>query len=608
MEVFTLSERIAEETLNKIRQDIDIVDIISEYVQLKKQGRNYLGLCPFHHENTPSFSVSSDKQLYHCFGCGAGGNAFSFLMEIEGLTFQEATVKLADIANVDIGNSLATFSKPKSVPDDIRQMIDAHNLLGKFYHHLLINTKEGQKAFEYLQERGISKQSIEKFQIGYALDSWEFDYKFLMNKKFKPELMEKAGLIIKRDQDDSYFDRFRDRIMFPIYDRNHDIIAFSGRTLGSEQPKYLNSPETVIFNKSKVLYNYNLARPTIRKQQHAILFEGFADVIAADRSGVENGVATMGTSLTNEHVSILTKNVQSITICYDSDSAGIDAAYRAGNLLHHADCQVKVAIMPKGMDPDDYVKNYGEEKFRDDVIRSSLTFMAFKMQYYRKGKNLQVEGDRLLYIEEVLKEISALDSVVEKDLYLRQLSDEFSLSLEALKEQEKRNSKQLGKSGRNSEKEPPPQLAMVPKYVERVKPAYYNAERFLIAYMLKSADVTYKVQELLEGNTLNIDEHQAIITYLYGFYERNQVPDLNSFLNYLEDEKLRRIIVEIEMTQINDEISDQELMDYINQVLNYKKGLIIKEKEAELKEAGRQKDFEKAKVLWQEIQQIRKTM
>ena len=606
MEVFTLSERIAEETINEIRQRTDIVDLISEYVQLNKQGRNYLGLCPFHQEKSPSFSVSTDKQVYHCFGCGAGGNVFSFLMEIEGLSFQEATIKLADKANIELGDSL-TLSKAKSVPDDIKQMIEAHQLLSKFYHHLLVNTKEGQNALEYLLARGFSKQSIEKFQIGYALNSWDFDYKFLMNKQFHPKLLEKAGLIIKREQDGSYFDRFRDRIMFPIVNRNNETIAFSGRILGSEQPKYLNSPETAIFNKSNVLYNYYLARPTIRKHQQAVLFEGFADVIAADRSGIENGVATMGTSLTKEHISILKKNAQSVTICYDSDSAGIEATYKAGEMLQKANCQVKVAVMPKGMDPDDYVKNYGEEKFRNDVIGSSLTFMGFKMLYFRKGKNLQVEGDRLLYLEEVLKEISLLESAVEKDLYLRQLSDEFNLSLEALKEQERQNYKQTHPNARNERKEPV-QKFLAPRYVERVKPAYMNAERFLIAHMLRSMDVTFKVQEMLEGNTLNIDEHQAIITYLYGFYESDHIPDLNSFIHYVDDENLRRIIVEIEMMQINDEISEQELMDYINQVLNYKKRLKIKEKEDELKEAGRQKDFEKAKILWQEIQQIRKTM
>ncbi len=608
MEVFTLSERIADEILDQIRQATDIVDIISEYVQLKKQGRNYSGLCPFHHENTPSFSVSPDKQVYHCFGCGAGGNVFSFLMEIEGLPFLEAAVKLADKANVDLGNRIPTGSKPKSIPEHIKQMIDAHNLLTKFYHHLLVNTKEGQKAFEYLLQRGFSRESIEKFQIGYALDSWDFDYKFLTSKKFEAELMEKAGLIIKRE-DGSYFDRFRDRIMFPIFNRHHDTIAFSGRTLGSEQPKYLNSPETAIFNKSRVLYNYNLARPAMRKHEQVVLFEGFADVIAAERSGIENGVATMGTSLTEEHLSIIKKDVQTVTICYDSDSAGIEAAYRAGSMLHKASYQVKVAVMPKGMDPDDYVKTYGEERFRNDCIGSSLTFMGFKMQYYRKGKNLQVEGDRLLYIEEVLKEISSLESAVEKDLYLRQLAEEFNLSLEALKEQERLHSKQtVAHPVRKENRETMPNLAMVQKYAEKVKPAYQNAERHLIAHMLRSADVTYRVQEMLQGNMLNIDEHQAIITYLYGFYEMNHTPDLNRFLNYVEDEKLRRIIVEIGMTQIHDDITHQELMDYINQVLKYKKELKVKGKLAELKEAGQQKDFEKAKLLWQEIQQIRKSM
>lgn len=603
-----MSDRIAEEKLNEIRQASDIVDVISEYVQLKKQGRNYVGLCPFHGENTPSFSVSVDKQVYHCFGCGAGGNVFSFLMEIEGLSFQEVSLKLADKANIDLGMSISTIGNPKSVSDDIKQMIDAHNLLRKFYHHLLVNTKEGQPALEYLLERGFTLESIDKFQIGYALNSWDFDYKFLTNKNFHPELIEKAGLIIRRDQDEGFFDRFRDRIMFPIYDRNGQTVAFSGRSLGANPPKYLNSPETTIFNKSKILYNYHLARPAIRRLQQAILFEGFADVIAADRSGVENGIATMGTSLTDEHVSILKKNVQSVTICYDSDSAGIEAAFRAGNMLQRANCQVKVAIMPDEMDPDEYVKKFGAEKFRNEVINAGMTLMSFKMLYYRKGKNLQDEGNRLFYIEEVLKEISLLDKAVEKDLYIRRLAEEFNLSLEALKEQERQYDK---KHQRTEQKQPIKGLQkpmMMTRQANRIKPAFHNAERLLIAHMLRSMEVAYKVQELMKGHTFNIDEHQAIITYLYGFYESDHLPDLNSFLSYIDDEKLRRIIVDIEMMPLNEEISDQELMDYINQVLKYQKMLMIKEKEAELREADRYKDLEKAKSLLAEIQQIRKTL
>lgn len=601
-----MSERIAEETINKIRLASDIVDIISEYVQLKKQGRNYSGLCPFHGENTPSFSVSSDKQVYHCFGCGAGGDVFSFLMEIEGLSFQEAAFKLADKASIELGENLAPFNK--SISNDATQMIDAHNLLSKFYHHLLVNTKEGQHALDYLLKRGFTTEIIDKFQIGYALDSWDFDYKFLTSKNFHPVLMEKAGLIIKRDQDETYFDRFRDRIMFPILDKNGKTVAFSGRSLGASKPKYLNSPETTIFNKSKILYNFHRARPAIRKFQQVVLLEGFADVIAADSSGIENGVATMGTSLTDEHVSILKKNAQSVTICYDSDSAGIDAAFRAGNLLQQANCQVRVAMMPDGMDPDEYVKQNGEEKFRNEVIGASLTLMSFKLLYYRKGKNMQDEGDRLLYIEEVLKEIAHLDKVVEKDLYLRQLADEFTLSLSALKDQERQYAKKLPGKEIVQNKVEYEQPFITTRRVNRIKPAFQNAERYLIAHMLRSIDVTYRVQELMEGNTFNIDEHQAIITYLYGFYENDHSPDLNSFLSYMDDEKLKRMVVDIDMMPLNGEITDQELMDYINQVLKHQKMLKIKKKEAELKEADRQKDLSRAVSLLAEIQQIRKSL
>jgi DNA primase len=601
-----MSDRIAEKTINEIRHASDIVDIISEYVQLKKQGRNYSGLCPFHGENTPSFSVSTDKQVYHCFGCGAGGDVFSFLMEIEGLSFQEAAFKLADKASIELGENLAPFNKP--ISNDATQMIDAHNLLSKFYHHLLVNTKEGQHALDYLLKRGFTTEIIDKFQIGYALDSWDFDYKFLTSKNFHPVLMEKAGLIIKRDQDETYFDRFRDRIMFPIFDKNGKTVAFSGRSLGASKPKYLNSPETTIFNKSKILYNFHRARPAIRKFQQVVLLEGFADVIAADRSGIENGVATMGTSLTDEHVSILKKNAQSVTICYDSDSAGIDAAFRAGNLLQKANCQVRVAMMPDGMDPDEYVKQYGEEKFQSEVIGASLTLMSFKLLYYRKGKNMQDEGDRLLYIEEVLKEIAHLDKVVEKDLYLRQLADEFTLSLSALKDQERQYAKKPPGKEIVHNKVEYEQPFIATQRVNRIKPAFQNAERYLIAHMLRSIDVTYRVQELMEGNTFNIDEHQAIITYLYGFYENDHSPDLNSFLSYMDDEKLKRMVVDIDMMPLNGEITDQELMDYINQVLKHQKMLKIKKKEAELKEADRQKDLSRAVSLLTEIQQIRKSL
>lgn len=602
-----MAERIAEEKIDQIRQTVDIVEVISDYVQLKKQGRNYFGLCPFHGESTPSFSVSPDKQIFHCFGCGAGGNVFSFLMELEGISFQEAAVKLAAKVNIDLEINLASANGGKRISNELQSMLDAHELLRKFYHHLLVNTKEGQHALEYLLNRGFTRESIDKFQIGYSLNSWDFVCKFLSKRDFSPEWMEKAGLIIKRERDGTYFDRFRDRIMFPIFDRHGNTIAFSGRSLGAEEPKYLNSPETAIFNKSKILYNYHLAKPSIKKMQHAVLFEGFADCIAADRSGVENGIATMGTSLTDDHIALLRQSVQSITICYDSDKAGIEAAYRAGNHLHNAGFQIKVAMMADGQDPDEYIKKNGADKFRSEVIGASLTWMAFKFLYFRRGKNLQNEGDRLAYIEVILKEISQLSKAVERDHYLRQLAAEFSLSLEALMQQQKQFffAEKRKSSGKNETFHKP---LVIAKRAEELKPKHFTAERCLIAHMLKNRDAAYKVQELLAGNTFNIDEHQAIITYLLAFYEDHLEPDSSAFLTYIQDDNLRRMVANIEMMSINDEVSNQELTDYIKQVLNYQKLLKIKEKEVELKEAERQHDFSKAAVIGNEINQLRKLL
>ncbi|NMD71881.1 DNA primase [Bacillus sp. DNRA2] len=602
-----MAEMIAEEKINQIRQTVDIVDVISEYIQLKKQGRNYFGLCPFHGENSPSFSVSPDKQIFHCFGCGAGGNVFTFLMEKEGLTFVEAAVRLAARAKIDL--EIETNSQIKSIPKDLQLMLDAHELLRKFYHHLLVNTKEGQEALEYLMQRGFTRDSIDKFQIGYALASWDYTVKLLSSKGYSIELLEKAGLITRRERDGSALDRFRNRIMFPIFDRNGNTIAFSGRSLGGDDPKYLNSPETAIFNKSKTLYNYHLARSPMRKLQHAVLFEGFADVIAADRSDVVNGVATMGTSLTEDHVEMLRRNCQTITICYDSDNAGIEAAFRAGTMLSNAGLNVLVAMMPDGFDPDDYIKKFGGEKFSNDVIGASVTFMSFKFLYFRRGKNLQHEGERLLYIEEVLREISKLEKAVERDIYVRQIANEFSLSLDALIQQldsyRGRNNRE--NSGNQAQPVRQQQL-MVKRPTQQLKPAYHNAERHLLAHMLKDNELAFKVQSLLSGNTLNIDEHQAIFTYLLGYYEEGNPPDSSLFINFIQDERLRRIVTDIEMMLINDELTEKELSDYIKQVLNYQKMLKIKEKEAERTEAERQNDFLKAARLAMDIIQLRKSL
>jgi DNA primase len=595
--------RISEDTIEKIRNTIDIVDVVSEYVQLKKQGKNYFGLCPFHGENSPSFSVSTDKQIYHCFGCGAGGNVFSFLMEIEGLSFLESVKQAAKRASVELPESLEISSNSKQ-STYATKMIEAHELLKKFYHHLLVNTKEGQKPLEYLNNRGITKETIDAFGIGYSPASWDFATKFLQKRGFSLELLESAGITV-RNHEGRHFDRFRNRIMFPIWDLQGQVTAFSGRIIEPGEPKYLNSPETEIFQKSKTLYGFHLARSHIRKKQQAVLLEGFLDVIALHRAGLPHVIATMGTALTEEQIRILRRNVDHITVCFDSDKAGIEAAFRASSMLRAAGCEVRVAMMPEGHDPDDYIKKYGETKFRNDVIGASLTLMAFKLQYFKRGKDLRDEADRISYIDEVLKEIAQLEKPVERDHYLRQLSDEFSISLDALKSQQFQLYKQLKKRDNG----PPSRntISNRPILPKKMLPAYHNAERLLLAHMLKDRDIAEKVQDSIQG-LFNIEEHSAIAAYLYGFYEEGNDPNVNAFISRISEINLQRIISELSMLTINEDIAQQELADYVKQVLNYPKLLNIKEKEAERRDAERKQEFVKAAQIEMEIIKMRRDL
>ncbi|MCQ6266258.1 DNA primase [Fictibacillus sp. WQ 8-8] len=601
-----MAERIPDELIEKVRTSQDIVELVSDYVTLKKQGRNYFGLCPFHGEKSPSFSVSPDKQIYHCFGCGAGGNAFSFLMNIEGFSFLESVKHIAQRTGIDLPQLERQSGNSKS-SDNRAVMGEAHELLAKLFHHYLLNTEQGLKALDYLKGRGFSDEVISRFQIGFAPDSWDAATNFLSRRNFSLELSEKAGLLGKRDFDGKFFDRFRNRIMFPIWDKNGKVIGFGGRILDSGEPKYLNSPETLLFNKGKNLYALHLSRPEMRKKQQAVLFEGYVDTIAAWRAGVENGVATLGTSLTEDQAKLLKRNVPSVVICYDSDHAGVEASFRASSILLKAGCNVKIAKMPDGLDPDDYIQKYGAEKFNRDVIGASLTVMAFKIQYYRRGKNLNDEGERMLYIEEIIKEISQLPNAVEKDHYLRQLADEFNLSLEALKQQQFYTAKQQKRKKDNVDTNRNNNPRNNTYYNKPLLPAYHNAERILLAHMLKNTDVAIRVQELL-GASFNIEEHNAVAAYLYAFYEEGNLPNVGLFLQRIEDDRLKKIASELAMLTVNEHLSDKEMSDYIRQITNYPKWLVIQGKEKHKKEAERGQDFARAAQIAMEILQMKKEL
>ncbi len=560
-----MANQYTDETIASVQAANDVVDIVGEYVQLKKQGRNFFGLCPFHSESTPSFSVNQEKQIFHCFGCGKGGNVITFMMEIEGFSFRQAIEFLADKSGHTLPKASETNKKEPSTEE--QAILEAYQWLTKLYHHLLRHTKDGKKGLEYLYQRGYSDESIDTFQLGYSPQSKDFILQFLENKGFHRQTMVKAGLLTTNDQQ-NYVDRFQGRIIFPIRNAIGKTVGFGGRSINGQDPKYLNSPESPVFQKSKLLYNFDLARSEIRKKSEAILLEGYADVIAVHQAGAKNGIASLGTSLTDAHASILRRYVDTVLICFDGDDAGQNATYKAIKLLKNAGCTVKVANLPKGYDPDSYIQEFGATSFKENVLQASSSEMTFLINHLKKNFNLQHEGDRIRYVESIIGEIALLKSPIERDHYIRDLSDQFDLSYDAL------NQDLMSRIRNNSKNDDNRQdfghtkdgNHLMNRRNQKVLSAYQNAERRLIAYMLQNAYVAERVKNRL-GSKFNLEQHQIIVTYLYGFYEEGNEPNSSHFLTYIEDETIRKLIVELSMLDCSWEITDKEMDDYIRTIL-----------------------------------------
>ncbi|MFG6114303.1 DNA primase [Halobacillus sp. MO56] len=603
-----MAGHLPEETIDEIRKSNDIVDVVGEYVQLKKQGRNYFGLCPFHGENTPSFSVSPDKQIFHCFGCGKGGNAITFLMELEGYEFLQAVKHLADKGGYQLPDEV-TLNQEVSSPrnEEAQKILEAHQWLSKLYHHLLKHTKEGKEGLEYLLSRGFTEEMIDHFHLGYAPNSKDFVVRFLEKKGYHPQLMVKAGLLSSNESGD-YSDRFRGRVIFPI--RNHlgKTVAFGGRAIHDQEPKYLNSPETELFHKGRLLYNFDLARSAIRKQGSIILFEGYVDVISAYQAGVHNGVGTLGTSITEHQANLIRRYVEEAIICYDGDRPGIEASLKAARLLRKAGCTVKLARLPDGMDPDDYIKVNGAEKFQREVLGASDTYLAFIMRHLRKEYNLNLEGDRIAYVERVVKEVATLDHAIEREHYLKELANEFELSLETLKQEVSEYRRRSGSPAKETKRKRQSNVSSERIMENRLLPAFHNAERALIAYMLKNPQVADKVQAELGGG-FNISEHQVIVTYLYAYFEEGNEPDVSHFVERLPEPDLKNLVVKLAMMPVHSEISEREINDYIRLIrAEQSDKMDIKSLEEQQKQAEQQNDPIKAAEIAMKIIQMRRQL
>lgn len=400
--------------VEEIREKSDLVEIISAHVALRKSGRTFLGLCPFHNEKTPSFHVNPERQVWKCFGCGEGGDIFTFVQKMDSLTFPQAIEQLAKKAGVTIERS----EKAARQYSERERILRANNVACAFFRHSL---GQSTKAKDYLSGRGLSADALETYKLGYAPDAWDGLLNHLHEQRVDIADAVNAGLLVARESSTGFYDRFRDRLIFPILDASDRIIAFGGRSFGDEQPKYLNSPETPLFAKNKTLYGLNIARKAIPRDDKAIVVEGYMDVITTQSAGFDNTVATLGTALTEEHVSVLGRFTKNVVLGFDSDSAGMKAALRSAPIFEQAGFNVRILSMPKGEDPDSLLRGGDVSKFTE-LLDKALPIPDYRIKVALSGYDMHSDEGKSGALREAVDVLAEVDSAVERERLIRFLA------------------------------------------------------------------------------------------------------------------------------------------------------------------------------------------
>ena len=520
-------ERISQQTIDEIMNVADIVEVIGEYVQLQPAGKSYKGLCPFHNEKTPSFFVNKEKHLFNCFGCGEKGNAASFLMKYKNLTYIEALKNLADRYRIPL-----EIESTNNQLDKFNRYYEINRTALDYYQLALTHLETGKPALDYLKKRGIDIKTIQQFEIGFAPNDMDVLFKNLKTKYQELDLLD-IGLV-KKHQDGHYYDLFRNRIIFPIKNAQGKVIGFSGRIYQASEtePKYVNSPFTQIFTKGEVLYNLDKAIPIMKQMKRVVLYEGFMDVIASVRAGVNEAIATMGTALTIEQARLIKKHTDNIILCYDGDSAGFEAMMKAIQILENEKLMVNLVVLPEKLDPDEYVKKYSLEKYREYINTQQIDPFEFKYQYLRKHSDLKRAGgiERFkLSVFDLIKDTSATVS----ELYLRKLATDTSVDFQTVKTdyRDYQLSKVITKN-QNEAKQKMIHIAISNKYV--------LAETALLNYYIDSPEYRAIIQNDLVGVFCADDLNREILLTIDDVLETSShSPNLREVvLSRFKNEKL----------------------------------------------------------------------
>lgn len=541
--------RISESKIEEIRNAANIVDVISEYVQLRKRGRNYIGLCPFHSEKTPSFTVSDEKQIYHCFGCHNGGNVFKFLMEYKKISFIEAIQELAEQLGIEL-NFENSFQEGQSEQEIL---FDINTEVARYFSNNLLNDDEGQIAREYFQKRNIKIQTMRAFGLGYALNGWENLVSFLKQKNINLEKALQLGLI-GRNKDGRVYDKLAGRIIFPIFSPNGRVVAFAGRKLREDDTgaKYINSPESIIYVKGRVLYGLSFAKDEIRKLDKAIIVEGYMDLISLYQAGIKNVVAVSGTALTDEQAQLLSRYTKNVVLLFDADTAGITASMRSIEILLRKDFDVKIATLPAGEDPDSFVNKYGKEQF-EEIIKRSENFLEYQTAYYERQGMFEDPTKAAEAIRELVKPIAIIDDELKRNLLIKTISKKFNLrekllekELEKALEQEKKISRT--QTQRIYKEEITTEKKLITEKTKTIPPQFYNIEKEIIKLLFENDPVIIElILDHISDEDMELKIHNVIFKRVKEIFVEKGETNPAALIAQFDDETqtyLREITIE----------------------------------------------------------------
>ena len=542
--------RYPEEIIEEVRSRNDIVDVISGYVKLQKKGSNYFGLCPFHNEKSPSFSVSPGKQMYYCFGCGAGGNVITFIMEYENFTFTEALQMLAERAGVELPK--LEYSKEAKEQADLRATLLEINKLAANYYYRQLGQPAGQIGYQYLSGRQLSDETIRHFGLGFANKTSDDLYRFMRSKGYQDNILKESGLFSIEEK--GTHDKFWNRVMFPILDINNRVIGFGGRVMGDGTPKYLNSPETKLFDKSRNLYGLNFARTS--REKYMLICEGYMDVIAMHQAGFTNAVASLGTAFTSQHAALLKRYTEKVILTYDSDGAGVKAALRAIPILKQVGLSAKVLNMQPYKDPDEFIKNMGTDAFRKRIEEAKNSFM-FEVDVLKRGFDMEDPEQKTQFYNQLGRKLLEFSEPLERDNYIQAVAREHFIKYEDLRRLVNNLGNRLGPVVQQPEQEEQKTREKRTQKKEK-EDGNRQSQRLLLTWLIENPELFGKIDGIITPDDFIEDLYHQVAQMVFDEHAKGEVQPAGILNRFINDEDQYREVAALFNASLKESLNNEE--------------------------------------------------